>query len=69
MTPASPEARPRPGALLAAAGAWHLSVWVLLPLLVYRMLPLDALELLGWGQEWQWGYLQRLAQPRLRTWH
>ena len=43
--------RPRP--LLAALIGWHLTFWVLAPWLGYRMLPLDTLELLGWGKEWR----------------
>src|SRR5688500_10307600 len=51
--------------LLLFVAAWHLTFWVLAPLLAYRMLPLDALELLGWGQEWQWGYYKH---PPLGPW-
>lgn len=57
--------RPTPRAILWIVAAWHLSFWVAVPWLVYRMLPLDALELLGWGQEWQWGYYKH---PPLGPW-
>lgn len=51
--------------LLAAVLLWHLTFWVLMPATVYTMLPLDTLELLGWGQEWQWGYYKH---PPLGAW-
>ncbi len=54
-----------PELLLVALGAWHLLFWVLVPVASYRMLPLDTLELLGWGQEWQWGYYKH---PPLGAW-
>lgn len=55
----------RPERMLLALIAWHLTFWVLAPILCYRMLPLDTLELLGWGQEWQWGYYKH---PPLGAW-
>jgi 4-amino-4-deoxy-L-arabinose transferase-like glycosyltransferase len=55
----------QPELLLWALGLWHLLFWVLVPLATYRMLPLDTLELLGWGQEWQWGYYKH---PPLGAW-
>ena len=54
-----------PHRLLVAVVLWHLSFWVLAPMLLYRMLPLDTLELLGWGHEWQWGYYKH---PPLGPW-
>lgn len=54
-----------PERLLAGVLLWHLSFWVLMPMLGYTMLPLDTLELLGWGQEWQWGYYKH---PPLGAW-
>lgn len=51
--------------LLLVVLAWHLSVWVVAPALAYEMLPLDTLELLGWGQEWQLGYYKH---PPLGAW-
>ncbi|MCK7594762.1 glycosyltransferase family 39 protein [Pseudomarimonas salicorniae] len=55
----------RPLRLVVAVCAWHLLFWVLAPALGYRMLPLDTLELLGWGQEWQLGYYKH---PPLGPW-
>lgn len=52
-------------ALLALVGAWHLLFWVLAPMASYAMLPLDTLEALGWGQEWQLGYYKH---PPLGAW-
>lgn len=54
-----------PERLLWLLAAWHLLFWVLAPMLTYRMLPLDTLELLGWGQQWQWGYYKH---PPLGAW-
>lgn len=65
MNAPAPGLRPPPSTVLAAVATWHLVAWVLVPLLAYRMLPLDALELLGWGQEWQWGYYKH---PPLGPW-
>jgi 4-amino-4-deoxy-L-arabinose transferase-like glycosyltransferase len=55
----------QPELLVATLIAWHLLFWVLAPWLGYRMLPLDTLELLGWGQHWQWGYYKH---PPLGAW-
>lgn len=55
----------RPEALLAVLVAWHLLFWVLMPIATYAMLPLDSLELLGWGMEWQGGYYKH---PPLGPW-
>ncbi len=55
----------RPQRLLALLCAWHLLFWVLGPALGYRMLPLDTLELLGWGQAWELGYYKH---PPLGAW-
>ena len=55
----------RPQRLLWMLAAWHLLFWVLAPTLGYRMLPLDTLELLGWGQTWQLGYYKH---PPLGPW-
>ena len=57
--------RTHPERLLAGVVLWHLLFWVLAPTLGYTMLPLDTLELLGWGQEWQWGYYKH---PPLGAW-
>ena len=55
----------RPQRLLWALCAWHLLFWVLAPAIGYSMLPLDTLELLGWGQAWQLGYYKH---PPLGAW-
>lgn len=34
----------------------HVIVWTLVPTLIRLNLPLDSIEGIGWGQEWQWGY-------------
>ncbi|TAK93442.1 MAG: hypothetical protein EPO09_12670, partial [Aquabacterium sp.] len=43
----------------------HLLIWTALPLLVSRNLPLDVIEALAWGREWQWGYYKH---PPLSGW-
>ncbi|MBI5927559.1 MAG: glycosyltransferase family 39 protein [Aquabacterium sp.] len=43
----------------------HLLIWTALPLLVSRNLPLDVVEALAWGREWQWGYYKH---PPLSGW-
>ena len=61
--------RPDPTAwpewLLLTVALWHLLFWGGVPPLTYAMLPLDTLELLGWGQEWQAGYYKH---PPLGAW-
>ena len=42
-----------------AAGAFlalHFAVWTALPALLYANLPLDLIEALTYGREWQLGY-------------
>jgi hypothetical protein len=46
----------RPRAAFAAFLALHFSVWTLLPTLLYANLPLDLIEALTYGREWQLGY-------------
>jgi 4-amino-4-deoxy-L-arabinose transferase-like glycosyltransferase len=46
----------RPGATLASFLALHLAVWTALPTLLYPNLPLDLIEALTYGREWQLGY-------------
>lgn len=61
----------RPQGLLASLSAWignnpcnafgvfailHLAVWTALPTLLYPNLPLDLIEALTYGREWQLGY-------------
>lgn len=57
--------RRRPETLLLALIAWHLSFWVLAPILAYDMLPLDTLEAVAWGKEWQAGFYKH---PPLGAW-
>jgi 4-amino-4-deoxy-L-arabinose transferase-like glycosyltransferase len=46
----------RPQAALAAFLALHLVVWTALPAVLYPNLPLDLIEALTYGREWQLGY-------------
>src|SRR5512134_2390685 len=46
----------RPQAAFAAFVALHLLVWTALPTLLYPNLPLDLIEALTYGREWQLGY-------------
>jgi hypothetical protein len=45
-----------PGRALAAVLMLHAAVWTLLPALLYPNLPLDLIEALMYGREWQLGY-------------
>ena len=45
-----------PGRALAAIMAVHAAVWTALPSLLYPNLPLDLIEALVYGREWQLGY-------------
>lgn len=45
-----------PGRALAWFLALHATVWTLLPTLLYPNLPLDVIEALLYGREWQLGY-------------
>jgi 4-amino-4-deoxy-L-arabinose transferase-like glycosyltransferase len=45
-----------PGTAFAAFLAVHAAVWTLLPSLLYANLPLDLVEALIYGREWQLGY-------------
>src|SRR4051812_36417719 len=45
-----------PGRALAAVLALHAAVWTVLPALLYPNLPLDLIEALMYGREWQLGY-------------
>jgi 4-amino-4-deoxy-L-arabinose transferase-like glycosyltransferase len=51
---AAVEARPR--TVLAAFLAIHALVWTALPSLIYYNLPLDVIEAMTYGREWQLGY-------------
>ena len=46
----------RPGRAFAAFLALHAAVWTALPSLLYPNLPLDLIEALMYGREWQLGY-------------
>ena len=43
----------------------QLLLWALLPGLLVESLPLDVVEGIAWGQEWQWGYYKH---PPLPAW-
>ncbi|WP_260293598.1 glycosyltransferase family 39 protein [Sedimenticola hydrogenitrophicus] len=45
-----------PATLLLTLLLGHLTIWTLVPALVNQNLPLDVIEGLVWGNEWQWGY-------------
>jgi hypothetical protein len=46
----------RPGRTFAAFLALHAAVWTALPTLLYPNLPLDLIEALVYGREWELGY-------------
>src|SRR5438094_10573960 len=46
----------RPRAAFGAFLALHFLVWTALPALLYANLPLDLIEALTYGREWQLGY-------------
>jgi 4-amino-4-deoxy-L-arabinose transferase-like glycosyltransferase len=46
----------RPGRAFAAFLALHAAIWTALPSLLYPNLPLDLIEALVYGREWQIGY-------------
>jgi 4-amino-4-deoxy-L-arabinose transferase-like glycosyltransferase len=48
--------RAHPGRAFAGFTALHAAVWTLLPALLYPNLPLDLIEALMYGREWQLGY-------------
>lgn len=59
---------PQPRASLRAialAAFIYLLAWSLLPPLFSASLPLDVVESLSWGREWQWGYYKH---PPLAPW-
>ncbi len=45
--------------------ALHLIVWTGVPILTQSNAPLDTVEMLYWGREWQWGYYKH---PPLPAW-
>ena len=46
----------RPGTAFAVFAILHAAVWTALPALLYPNLPLDLIEALTYGREWQLGY-------------
>ena len=48
--------RAHPGRAFAGFAALHAAVWTALPALLYPNLPLDLIEALMYGREWQLGY-------------
>src|SRR6266571_2328409 len=46
----------RPGGAFAAFALLHAALWTILPSLLYPNLPLDLIEALTYGREWQLGY-------------
>lgn len=46
----------RPRAAFAVFALLHIAVWTILPTLLYPNLPLDLIEALTYGREWQLGY-------------
>ncbi|MGB6284472.1 MAG: hypothetical protein WBG18_08650, partial [Xanthobacteraceae bacterium] len=46
----------RPGTAFGGFLAMHFVVWTVLPALLYVNLPLDLIEALVYGREWQLGY-------------
>jgi hypothetical protein len=45
-----------PAKAFAAFAGLHSAVWIALPALLYPNLPLDLIEALVYGREWQLGY-------------
>src|SRR5271170_7702898 len=46
----------RPGTAFAGFLALHFALWTVLPALLYANLPLDLIEALTYGRDWQLGY-------------
>src|SRR5256885_1110184 len=46
----------RPQVAFAVFAAIHFSLWTALPAILYGNLPLDLIEALTYGREWQLGY-------------
>ena len=55
----------RPERMFWSFLALHLFAWTLVPATVQPNLPLDVIEELAWGREWQWGYYKH---PPLQAW-
>ena len=54
-----------PSRLLGLWSLYHLVVWTLLPRACNTCLPLDSVEAVMWGSQWQWGYDKH---PPLSAW-
>ncbi len=54
-----------PARAVAAVAILYVLAWSLLPPLLSASLPLDVVESLSWGREWQWGYYKH---PPLTPW-
>src|SRR3954449_10965913 len=46
----------RAAIMLAAVIVLHVAIWATLPAVLYQNLPLDLIEALTYGREWQLGY-------------
>ena len=57
--------RDHPDSTVWAFLCLHLTAWTLLPSLISPNLPLDVIEGLAWGREWQLGYFKH---PPLSPW-
>lgn len=55
----------KPFRILGIWALYHLVVWTFLPLLCNTCLPLDSIEAVMWGSQWQWGYDKH---PPLSAW-
>src|SRR5437588_12180313 len=56
MAPLAAWIERRPAAAFTVFAAIHAAVWTALPSLLYANLPLDLIEALTYGREWQLGY-------------
>ena len=45
-----------PQVWLISIAVLHLVFWTLTPALLHHNAPLDVVEAIAWGQQWQWGY-------------
>ncbi|MGO8752879.1 MAG: glycosyltransferase family 39 protein [Thermoguttaceae bacterium] len=53
------------GRIFWCFAALHLVVWLILPVLTQPNAPMDVVEIVYWGHEWQWGYFKH---PPLPSW-
>ncbi len=63
--PGLAQGQPLPWRAVGAAAALYLLAWSLLPPLLESSFPLDVIESLSWGREWQWGTYKH---PPLSPW-